>query len=72
MKKARAAAPAITPAQRAALRDSVAVLVSSAGLLAHHIDRLPREKRDAQLVALGIAAAEVQSGVELLLEGIAT
>ena len=59
----------LTSVQRTALRDAVAVLVSSAGLLARHIDRLPRDKRDAQLAALNLAAAEVQSGVELLLEG---
>lgn len=61
--------PAITDVQRTALRDAVAVLVSSAGLLARHLDRLPREKRDSQFAALTSAAAEVQAGVDLLLEG---
>ena len=61
--------PKITAAQRAALRDAVAVLVSSAGLLARHIERLPREKRDAQFAVLSAAAAEVLAGVELLMEG---
>ena len=51
-----------------ALRDSMTVLVSSASLLAHYIDRLPREKRERQLAALRAAAAEVQQGVELMLE----
>lgn len=68
MKTAKSAPLLLTAVQRMALRDSMAVLVSSAGLLARHIDRLPREKRDAQLAALNDAAAEVQRGVELLLE----
>lgn len=66
MKKTRP--PILTTEGRTALCEAVAVLVSSAGLLARHIDRLPREKRDAQLAALNAAAAEVQRGVELLLE----
>ena len=69
MKRPRPAAPIFPDARRTALRDALAVLVSSAGLLARHIDRLPREKRDAQFAALNTAAAEVQTGVELLLEG---
>jgi len=56
-------------AQRIALRDAVAVLLSSAGLLARHIDRLPLAKREAQFAALLSAADEVEKGVELLLEG---
>ena len=56
-------------AQRIALRDAVAVLVSSAGLLARHIDRLPRERRESQFSALLAAAESVEKGVELLLEG---
>jgi hypothetical protein len=56
-------------ANRMALRDAVAVLVSSAGILARHIDRLPRGRREAQFSALLTAAAEVEKGVELLLEG---
>lgn len=55
--------------QRMALRDAVAVLVSSAGLLARHIDRLPRERREAQFSALLAAAQDVETSVELLLEG---
>lgn len=69
MKRPQSRTPALTDARRTALRDALAVLVSSAGLLARHIDRLPREKRDAQFAALNLAAAEVQTGVEFLLEG---
>lgn len=56
-------------AQRMALRDAVAVMISSAGLLARHIDRLPRERREAQFSALLAAAEDVEKGLELLLEG---
>jgi len=61
--------PGNTAAQRMALRDAVAVLISSAGLLARHIDRLPRERRESQFSALLAAAGDVERGVELLLEG---
>lgn len=56
-------------AQRIALRDAVAVLVSSAGLLARHSERLPRERREAQFCALLAAAEDVEKGVDLLLGG---
>lgn|GEM_PF-4827009 len=68
MKTVRRRAPNFTSVQRAALRDAVTVLVSSAALLARHLDRLPRDKRDAQFAALQAAAAEIQQGVELMLE----
>ena len=63
----RKATPVI--ADSPALRDAVAVLVSSAELLARHVDRLSREKRDTQFAALLAAAAEVQNGIEILLGG---
>lgn len=56
-------------AQRMALRDAVAVLLSSAGLLARHVDRLTPGKREAQFSALLSAAEDIEKGVELLLEG---
>ncbi|HEX2748408.1 MAG TPA: hypothetical protein VHM91_10450 [Verrucomicrobiales bacterium] len=55
-------------AQRAALRDAVAVVLSSAELLQRHIDRMPRPTRDRQLAVLRSAAISVLSGVELLVE----
>jgi hypothetical protein len=65
----RAATHANTAANRLALRDAVAVLVSSAGILARHVDRLPPASRESQFAALLKAAADVETGVELLLEG---
>ena len=59
-----------TPApgvSRTSLRDAVAVLVSSADILSAHYDRLPKDRRIAQLAALSSAAAEVELHVDLLL-----
>jgi hypothetical protein len=58
-----------TDEQRTALRDAVAVVLSSAELLERHIDRMSRSTRDHQLTVLRSAAMEVLCGVELLAEG---
>ena len=54
--------------QRAALRDAVAVVLSSAELLHRHIDRMSQTTRDRQLAVLRSAAIEVQFAVDLLVE----
>jgi hypothetical protein len=58
----------MTAAERLALRDALAVVVSCVELLARHVDRLPRERRDAQFAALLSSTAEVQRGFERMLE----
>ena len=60
----------MSAAERANLRDALAVLASSTDLLSKYMDRITRAQRDAQFAALISSAAEVQRGVEKMLEGV--
>jgi hypothetical protein len=70
MKKLRPSVSSISTAERANLRNALAVLTSSTDLLSKYVDRITRDQRDAQFAALMSSAAEVQRGVEKMLEGV--